>query len=94
MPQAASEHKTETDQLRSTLEKHVDRISEEVRTLAYNGDWGPIKSVLRVLDAYARAKELRAQGQPARAHFWLVGVGRKRQPPQKGKPSQPPRPAA
>ena len=80
--------------LQDVLEKHVDRISGELRRLALNGDWEVIKSVFRVLDAHARAKELRAQGQFARAHLWLVGVGRKHLKAKTSEKTDSPQPAA
>lgn len=94
MPLAQQEISDHTSQLRSTLEKYAGRISDELQTLVHNNDWEAMKSVLRVLDAYSRAKELREQGQPARAHFWLVGVSRKKAKPKKGKTPSSPLPAA
>lgn len=62
---------------RCPLDAQVTRIIEELRQLVMLEDWEAIKNVLRVLDAHARARTLRAQGQPARAHLWLVGLGYK-----------------
>jgi len=78
----------------NTLEQSVERVANELRHLALDGDWEVLKSVFRVLDAHARARELRAQGQPARAHLWLVGVGQKH--PKAKTPPKPssPQPAA
>lgn len=94
MQHATRETVDQTSQLQPTLSAYVKRITEELETLTRTGDWGAIRSVLRVLDAHSRANELRAQGQPARAHLWLVGVGRKRQKPQPTKSPTTPRPAA
>ena len=94
MQQAIQETGTQAEQLHTALEKYVARISDDVRNFAANGEWEAIKSVLRVLDAHARAQELRSLGQPARAHLWLVGVGRKRQSSKKAKITGSPRPAA
>ena len=94
MQQAIQDARTQTEQLQTTLEQYIVRISNDVRNFAATGEWEAIKSVLRVLDAHSRAQELRSLGQPARAHLWLVGVGRKRQPSKKVKTSSSPRPAA
>jgi hypothetical protein len=94
MQRASKETVGQPEQLQTTLERSVARLSDELKQLALNGDWEAIKSVFRVLDAHARAKELRAQGQPARAHFWLVGVGRKRQKSKSTKKTHTPQPAA
>jgi hypothetical protein len=66
-----------TIQSRCPLDAQVTRIIEELRQLVMLEDWEAIKNVLRVLDAHGRARTLRAQGQPARAHLWLVGLGYK-----------------
>ncbi len=76
------------------LETCVGRISAELKDLAQQGDWEVIKSVFRVIDAHTRASELRAQGQPARAHLWLVNVGRKRPKTKKTRLSPPSPPSA
>lgn len=81
-------------QLQTMAGKYIARISNELQQLARNEDWEAIRSVFRVLDAHARAKELRAQGQQARAHLWLVGVGRKRLKAKGAKSTTPPQPAA
>lgn len=78
----------------NTLEQYVDRIANELRHLARNGDWEVMKSVFRVLDAHARAEELRAQGQLARAHLWLVGVGKRRRKTKATEETDSPQPAA
>ena len=68
--------------LLTVLDTQVQRITKELKNLVEKGDWEAVRSILRVLDAHARARELREQGQPARAHLWLVGITRKRQEPQ------------
>jgi hypothetical protein len=82
MKQTVQETMEQLDSLPIVLESCVVRISEGLKGLAQQGDWQAIKSVLRVIDAHARANELRALGQPAHAHLWLVGVGRKQQKPK------------
>jgi HPt (histidine-containing phosphotransfer) domain-containing protein len=94
MQHARRETSEKSEKLQTMLGKYIARISDELQQLALNGDWEAIRSVFRVLDAHARAKELRAQGQPARAHLWLVGVGRKRQKAKITKKTTPPQPAA
>jgi hypothetical protein len=94
MQHARKETNEQSEKLQPLLEQYIARISDELQQLARNGDWEAIRSVFRVLDAHARAKELRAQGQPARAHLWLVGVGRKRQKAKVTKKTTPPQPAA
>jgi hypothetical protein len=94
MQQVIKETIEQSEQLQGTLEKYVARLSDELKRLALSGDWEAIKSVFRVLDAHARAKELCAQGQPARAHLWLVGVGRKRQKAKAPRKTNTPKPAA
>ena len=94
MQRAIKETIEHSEQPHAALEKHVARLTDELQHLAQNGDWEAIKSVFRVLNAHARAKELRAQGQPARAHLWLVGVGRKRQKLKAPKKTTTPQPAA
>ncbi len=78
MPQLVQEILEQRTPLDPVLESCVSRISTGLKDLAHQGDWEVIKSVFRVMDAHTRANELRAQGQPARAHLWLVNVGRKR----------------
>jgi hypothetical protein len=94
MPHARRETIEQSDKLQTMLRKYIVRISDELQQLALSEDWEAIRSVFRVLDAHARAKELRAQGQLARAHLWLVGVGRKRQKAKVTKKTAPPQPAA
>lgn len=94
MQHASREALEQSEKIQPLLGKYVARIADEVQHLALNGDWEAIKSVFRVLDAHARAKELRAQGQSARAHLWLVGIGRKRHKAKVKKTPTPPQPAA
>jgi hypothetical protein len=94
MSHAVRETTNHTVQIRTTLNAYARRITEELEALVLKEDWEAIKSVLRVLDAHSRANELRAQGQPARAHLWLVGVGRKRQKQKSAKKPTAPLPAA
>jgi hypothetical protein len=82
MAQTGQETMEQLSSLPTVLESCMGRISEGLKDLAQQGDWEAIKSVLRVLDAHRRANELRALGQPARSHLWLVGVGRKQQKPK------------
>jgi hypothetical protein len=82
MQQTLQDTLEQSGSLQTVLDTCVVRISEGLKDLAQQGDWDAIKSVLRVIDAHIHANELRSQGQPARAHLWLVGVGRK---PQKSK---------
>jgi hypothetical protein len=83
MQQTLQETMEQNGSLQTILDTCVVRISEGLKDLAQQGDWGAIKSVLRVIDAHTRANELRSQGQPAHAHLWLVGVGRKQQKSKK-----------
>jgi len=78
MQQNASELTEQATQTLGALDTQVAYITEELKNLATIGDWDAIKSIVRVLDAHARARALCAAGQPARAHLWLVSVGRKR----------------
>jgi hypothetical protein len=94
MPHATLEAASHVAQLRTALKAHAKRITEKLEELVLREDWEALKSVLRVLDAHARANELRSQGQPARAHLWLVGVGRKRRPQKPVKKPTAPLPAA
>ena len=94
MQHAVRETTDRAAQIRTTLNAYARRITEELEALVLKEDWEAIKSVLRVLDAHSRANELRAQGQPARAHLWLVGVGRKRQKQKPTKKPTAPLPAA
>ena len=76
------------------LNTQVRCITEKLEEFVHKEDWEAIKSVIRVLDAHSRANELRAQGQSARAHLWLVGVSRKRQKQKPAKKPNAPLPAA
>lgn len=94
MPHAIQEKADYGTQISSALNVQARRITEKLNELVHKGDWEALKSVVRVLDAHSRANELRAQGQSARAHLWLVGVGRKRQKQQPTKKPTTPLPAA
>ncbi|MBI3756726.1 MAG: hypothetical protein HY267_01995 [Deltaproteobacteria bacterium] len=94
MEQTVQETMAPTGALPAVLETCVVRISEGLKGLAQQGDWEAIKSVLRVIDAHTRAHELRALGQPARAHLWLVGVGRKQKKQEKMQTPPPVSPSA
>lgn len=94
MQHAKRETIEQSEKRQTMLAEYIVRISDELQQLALNEDWEAIKSVFRVLDAHARAKELRAQGQSARAHLWLVGVGQNRQKAKATKKTTAPQPAA
>jgi hypothetical protein len=76
MQQTEHEAKPQDPRLQLILEACAERISGSLKELAQRGDWDVVKSVLRVIDAHARAQALRAQGQQSRAHLWLVDVSR------------------
>ena len=78
MQQNAPEMIEQATQILGALDAQMAYITEELKNLATVGDWDAIKSIVRVLDAHARARALRAAGQPARAHLWLVSLDRKR----------------
>ncbi len=94
MQHAVHEQADHVTPLHPILNVQAGGIAEKLDELVSKGDWEALKSVLRVLDAHARANELRAQGQSARAHLWLVGIGRKRQKQKPTKKPNAPRPAA
>lgn len=77
----------------AALNTQVRDITEKLEEFVLKEDWEAIKSVIRVLNAHSRANELRAQGQSARAHLWLVGVGRKGQQQKPTKKPNAPLPA-
>ena len=77
MQQIALQPEEKAMPIPSVLEPQVQHITKELKNLVAKGDWGVVKSVLRVLDAHARAHALCEQGHAARAHLWLVGISRK-----------------
>lgn len=77
MQQIPQEMTELAEQIRASLDAQVAQVAEELQSLVARKDWDAIKSVRRVLDAHARAHTLRAQGQPARAHLWLVSLDHK-----------------